>query len=183
VDPGPDDVTRLALAARDGDRVAARAFVRSTQADVWRLCAHLGAGSPDDLTQDTYLRAFRSLPSFRAEASARTWLLGIARRVAVDDVRAAERRRRLVGSLRSIRGANTAPDPAGAVSTRALLADLDPDRRAAFVLTQVLGLSYAEAADACGCEVGTIRSRVARARARLVDAARAADAEADAAGE
>ena len=47
-----------------------------------------------------------------------------------------------------------------------LLARLDPDRREAFVLTQLLGLPYAEAAEVAGCPVGTIRSRVARARAR-----------------
>ena len=48
-----------------------------------------------------------------------------------------------------------------------LLAALDPDRRAAFVLTQMLGCSYAETAAICGCPVGTIRSRVARAREDL----------------
>jgi RNA polymerase sigma-70 factor (ECF subfamily) len=56
------------------------------------------------------------------------------------------------------------------VSVRALIAGLEPERREAFVLTQVVGLSYAEAADVCSCPVGTIRSRVARARADLVDA-------------
>jgi RNA polymerase sigma-70 factor (ECF subfamily) len=56
----------------------------------------------------------------------------------------------------------------GAVVTD-LLARLDPDRREAFVLTQLLGLPYAEAAEVAGCPVGTIRSRVARARADLVD--------------
>ena len=49
-----------------------------------------------------------------------------------------------------------------------LLADLHPDRRQAFVLTQLLGLSYEEAAEVCACPVGTIRSRVARARGDLV---------------
>jgi RNA polymerase sigma-70 factor (ECF subfamily) len=53
---------------------------------------------------------------------------------------------------------------------RLLLDGLDPDRREAFVLTQLIGLSYAEAADVCGCPVGTIRSRVARARDDLVSA-------------
>jgi RNA polymerase sigma-70 factor (ECF subfamily) len=48
-----------------------------------------------------------------------------------------------------------------------LMAALDPDRRAAFVLTQMLGCSYAEAAAICDCPVGTIRSRVARAREDL----------------
>ena len=51
-----------------------------------------------------------------------------------------------------------------------LLGRLEPDRREAFVLTQLLGLSYAEAAEVAGCPVGTIRSRVSRARGDLVDA-------------
>jgi len=51
-----------------------------------------------------------------------------------------------------------------------MLDRLDHERREAFVLTQLVGLSYAEAADVCGCPVGTVRSRVARARADLVDA-------------
>ena len=53
---------------------------------------------------------------------------------------------------------------------RTLVDDLDADRREAFVLTQVLDLSYAEAAEVCGCPVGTIRSRVARAREDLITA-------------
>jgi RNA polymerase sigma-70 factor (ECF subfamily) len=54
------------------------------------------------------------------------------------------------------------------VALHALLAELDPDRRLAFVLTQVLGLSYLEVAEICDCPVGTIRSRVARARDDLI---------------
>ena len=49
-----------------------------------------------------------------------------------------------------------------------LLRDLEPDRRDAFVLTQMIGLSYEETAVVCGCPVGTVRSRVSRARADLV---------------
>jgi len=56
-----------------------------------------------------------------------------------------------------------------AAEVSALLASLDGDRREAFVLTQLLGLSYDEAASACDVPVGTIRSRVARARAELVE--------------
>lgn len=62
----------------------------------------------------------------------------------------------------------TVPDAAGEVAVADLLARLDPDRRAAFVLTQVIGLPYAEAAAVCECPVGTIRSRVARARENLI---------------
>jgi RNA polymerase sigma-70 factor (ECF subfamily) len=163
-----DDLTRLARTAADGDRVALAAFVRGTQADVWRLCAHLvGRDRADDVTQDVYVRAIGSLPSFRGDASARTWLLGIARRTVVDTYRGAVRRRRLHARL-SPRPA--APDPSGAVALDRLVTGLDDDRRLAFVLTQVLGLTYAETAAVCDCGIGTIRSRVARARHALVDA-------------
>jgi RNA polymerase sigma-70 factor (ECF subfamily) len=161
-----DELTEVALRARRGDASAAAAFVRATQADVWRLCAHLGStADADDLTQDTYARAFASLHRFVGRSSARTWLLSIARRACADAVRSAQRDRR-----HPVVGARPVDDPAASVSVRALIAGLEPERREAFVLTQVVGLSYAEAADVCSCPVGTIRSRVARARADLVDA-------------
>jgi RNA polymerase sigma-70 factor (ECF subfamily) len=169
-----DDPTRWLLAARDGDATAAAAFIRATQADVWRLCAHLSdRHAADDLTQETYARAWRALPAFRADASARTWLLSIARRAAADAVRAATRRRRLDAFLPP---AEPVPDPAGGVAVTALLAELPDGQRAAFVVTQLLGLSYDEAAEVCGCPVGTIRSRVARARDALVRLVEAASA-------
>jgi DNA-directed RNA polymerase specialized sigma24 family protein len=59
-------------------------------------------------------------------------------------------------------------DPAAEMALTDLLGHLHPERRAAFVLTQVVGLSYAEAAKVCHCPVGTIRSRLARARSELV---------------
>ena len=92
----PDDqVTRWALAAGRGDPDAAAAFVRATQRQVWRFLQHLAApGEVEDLAQETYLRALRSLPGFAGRSSARTWLYTIARRVAVDHVRAAVARPR-----------------------------------------------------------------------------------------
>lgn len=163
-----DEVTRMALAARDGDRIAFAGFVRQTQGDVWRLCAHLvDRQSADDLTQETYLRAVGAITRFRGDSSARTWLLSIARRVCVDTIRRRTRRRR---ALRR-RGSDSIEVPAqsGEVELNAVLAGLHPDRRVAFTLTQVLGLSYEEAAGVVGCPVGTIRSRVARARADLLE--------------
>ncbi|WP_285667588.1 sigma-70 family RNA polymerase sigma factor [Actinorhabdospora filicis] len=165
-----DEATSWALAARSGDPVAQAAFVRATQRDVWRLCASLiDRGSADDLAQETFLRAFRSLPAFEARSTARTWLLGIARRVCADHLRTVVRRRKLAAAVavRAEPGLRE-PDPAGAVDVRDLLRRLPDERRAAFVLTQVLGLPYAEAAAVEGVPVGTIRSRVARARADLV---------------
>jgi RNA polymerase sigma-70 factor (ECF subfamily) len=160
-----DEITAAALGARRGDATSAASFVRATQADVWRLCANLGSvQTADDLTQETYARAFASLHRFLGRSSARTWLLSIARRVCADAVRTAQRDRRL-----DVPTAASVADPAGAVAVRALVSALEPERREAFVLTQVLGLSYAEAADVCSCPIGTIRSRVARARAELVE--------------
>jgi RNA polymerase sigma-70 factor, ECF subfamily len=169
-----DELQGIAEDAAAGDPLAAAALVRATQTDVWRLCAALGdPGSADDLTQETYLRAFGSLHRFEHRSSLRTWLLSIARRVCADAVRSRRRRRltlvRDTAELESLSAASDRPDDVGEGAAVAdLLARLDPDRREAFVLTQLIGLSYAEAAEVAGCPVGTIRSRVARARADLI---------------
>jgi RNA polymerase sigma-70 factor (ECF subfamily) len=159
-----DEVTEVALRARRGDPAAATAFVRATQADVWRMCVHLGSrATAEDLTQETYARAFASLHRFAGRSSAKTWLLGIARRVCADAVRASVKARSVAPD------AAVVADPAEGVAVQELLTSLDAERREAFVLTQLVGLSYAEAADVAGCPVGTIRSRVARARSDLVE--------------
>lgn len=171
--PTSDPTTRLARLAGQGDVGALDALVRATQADVWRCCAHLVAPSAaDDLTQETYLRLVTALGAYRGDASGRTFVLSIARRVCADEIRRRTRRRALAERLR-LRHVGTASAVDDRASTGALedLVDrLDPDRKTAFVLTQLLGLSYDEAATVCGCAVGTIRSRVSRARQILVDA-------------
>jgi RNA polymerase sigma-70 factor (ECF subfamily) len=164
-EPDFDAVTLSALQARAGDLDAAAAFVRACQADVWRLCAHLGsAREAEDLTQETFARAFGSLHRFAGRSSARTWLLSIARRVCADAIRS----RKPTIAMAELEPAGRSCDPAETVSLRLLLDSVEPAFREAFVLTQVLGLSYAEAAEVSGCPVGTIRSRVARARDALV---------------
>lgn len=164
-----DELTSLALAAREGDQVALAAFVRQSQAEVWRLCAHLASpAQADDLTQEVYLRALRALSTFRADSSARTWLLAITRRTVTDAIRSARRRRSLVRVLRPPPVAVS--DRSEVIALESLLGRLDDTRRTAFVLTQVLGLTYAETAEICGWALGTVRSRVARARAELVEA-------------
>ena len=183
---GMDHLTRLLVAARDGDRVALERFVAETQADVWKLCRYLGdVEYADDLAQETYERAIGSIHRFRADGSARGWLLTIARRTCVDHTRRAGRRRRLDRAVfdnttaGSADGVVVAPDMSGRVDLDDVLAHLDPDRRSAFVLTQVLGLQYDEAAEVLDCPIGTIRSRVARARGDLVTMMREPDEDAD----
>jgi RNA polymerase sigma-70 factor, ECF subfamily len=174
-----DRLTGLLVQARDGDRVALGAAIRLSQAEVWRVAAHLvGSGDADDVTQDVYIRAWRALPGFRAESSGRTWLLSITRRACVDAVRRRSRWRRLTARMHaeSVAGA---PSGAGVDEVHGLgdlITRLVPAQREAFVLTQITGCSYAEAAEMCGVEIGTIRSRVARARQELVELVRDARA-------
>jgi RNA polymerase sigma-70 factor (ECF subfamily) len=168
-----DELQRITADAAGGDPLAAAALVRATQSDVWRLCAALGdRDTADDLTQETYLRAFGSLHRFENRSSVRTWVLSIARRVCADAVRSRRRRRLTLvrddADLENLTRAGDADPVAEGVSVSDLLTRLAPDRREAFVLTQLLGLPYADAAEVAGCPVGTIRSRVARARADLI---------------
>jgi RNA polymerase sigma-70 factor (ECF subfamily) len=169
-----DEITRAALAGARGDTEATVVFIRATQRDVHRFLTSLvGAREADDLAQETYLRALGSLPRFAARSSARTWLLSIARRAAADHVRTAVRRPRTGAEPDWDLLPEQAPTMPGVderVLLRQLVLGLAEDRREAFVLTQMLDLSYADAAAVCGCPVGTIRSRVARARADLVAA-------------
>lgn len=170
-----EQLRRLVDAAREGDDVAVQELVRRTQPVIWRLCKALGSdGEADDLVQDTYLRALRSLSNYRGDGSVMAWLSSIARRVCADHVRGRVRQRRLVGALtRSLddQSMNAPGNP-----THDLLTSIDQDRREAFVLTQVAGLTYEEAAVVLDCPIGTIRSRVARARADLLAEVRAAEA-------
>jgi RNA polymerase sigma-70 factor (ECF subfamily) len=170
-----DEITELALAAGKGDRAAANSFIKYTQRDVWRFLVYLvGRGEAEDLAQETFIRAFASVHRFTARSNARTWLLSIARRVVVDFYRAANARPKIASDHDWQAAAEQARTPNlpgidDTVSLGLAVRELSDDRRDAFVLTQVLGLGYAEAAEVCGCPVGTIRSRVARARRDLVE--------------
>ncbi len=184
-----DQVSAWAFAAARGSQGAAAAFVRATQPDVTRFLAHLTSPrDAEDLTQETYLRAFRSLPRFAGRASARTWLFSIARRVAADHLREAKRRPRTVTGGDWFEASDAARQPADAgrideqIVLHALIGSLPSDQREAFVATQVLGLSYEETATVCDCAIGTIRSRVARARAVLVAQVTARETTAQTAG-
>jgi RNA polymerase sigma-70 factor (ECF subfamily) len=170
--PDVDRVTALALAARAGDRDAAAEFVALTYRPVQRFLGHLcQPREVEDLTQETYLRAMRSLRRFAGRSTALTWLLAIARNTVADHRRQAARAPR-TSPLDIAEVPHQAAGFENEVLLRRLLDGLNAAWREAFVATQVLGLSYEQAALVCGCPVGTIRSRVARARAALVTAYR-----------
>ena len=166
-----DPLTALLVAARQGDPDALEQFVVATRRDVESLCRYLGdPDSADDLAQETFARAFSALHRFEATGPARHWLLTIARRTCADAARRRSRIRRL--------GRRVAAEPFDlvvgpierAVELDEALLSLDPDRRAAFVLTQINGCRYDEAAAVLGVPIGTVRSRVARARSDLAAA-------------
>lgn len=165
-------VTALALAAARGDAPALEAFIKATQQDVWRFVAYLCDGaSADDLTQETFLRAIRAIERFSGRSSARTWLLAIARRVVADHIRYLRSRPRTADGADPEHVLNRDRPSRGfedLVEVTTMIAHLSTEQREALLLTQLFGLSYSDAAAVCGCPVGTIRSRVARARDALL---------------
>ncbi len=170
------DAASLARAAA-GEPQACRLLIRRYQRPVGALLRRmLGPAGMDDLAEDlaqeTFLRAFRALPRFDPAGPARlsTWLLRIAARLAINEL---ERRRpRLAAVL-----CDTLADEGGAdaLARRRRIAsaiqqavtELPPAFRAAFILREYHGLEYAEIAEALDLDVGTVRSRLHRARHRL----------------
>jgi RNA polymerase sigma-70 factor (ECF subfamily) len=176
--PAVDPLSRLARDAQAGDDQALTALVAAAYEPIWRLCATLtDADSADDLAQEAVLRAARSLHNYRGDSTARAWLLAIARHTCIDEIRARTRRRRRDHhSLeRSVNQPRHDCDASETSVVADLLHRLEPDRRTAFTLTQILGLTYHEAAQVSDCPPGTIRSRVARARADLLAMLEAAE--------
>jgi RNA polymerase sigma-70 factor (ECF subfamily) len=151
--------------AVEGDDTAIAEFVALTESDVWKLCHALGSdGDVEDLVQETYLRAIRSIGSFRGDARVLAWLLRIGRNVCADHVRLRQRDRGLVERLAPrVRDAEWI-EPSFVSD---LLAGLARPHLEAFVLTQMLDMSYETAADILDCPVGTVRSRLFRARQDL----------------
>ena len=162
-----DLLTSTALKARDGDRVALEGLMRLVQGDVWRLCKYMvDAQSADDLAQDALVKMIGSLHRVTAEHNVRAWTLGIARHTCLDEIRRRQRRRRLQKDYGATRPPIAEPTDTS-IDLRELISSIDIDRRDAFVLTQLVGLSYEEVAAICECPIGTVRSRVARARLDL----------------
>ena len=129
----------------------------------------------EDLAQETFLRAFRALPRVVGDGPARlsTWLATIATRVALNELR--RRRPRAVEldtvaeTLQSGRPQDR-PDAAVDRAIEQAIADLPPAFRGAFLLRELHGLDYAEIAELCEVDLGTVKSRLSRARARLREA-------------
>jgi len=125
----------------------------------------------DDLVQETLVRALTSIDSFRPGTNLAAWLFTILRNHFRSEYR---KRRREVEDVegRHTESLRSQPEQMGHVEMaefREALAKLPPDQREALILVGASGFSYEEAAEICGCAVGTIKSRLNRARNRLTD--------------
>lgn len=166
--PDPPDEVLLARHL-DGDPDAFAELVTRHQRRVYAVCLRLLGDVDDaqDATQDAFIAALRRAGTFQGEAAFSTWLYRVAVNAAIDLGRRRSRQRTTLLEPDDHR-AGALPDPGDAVSTsvtvQAALARLPEDARAAIVLCDLLRLPYAEVADILGVAVGTVKSRVFRAR-------------------
>jgi RNA polymerase sigma-70 factor (ECF subfamily) len=168
----PLDELTLKRAQRGDDR-AWRELVERFQAPVhaliWRLLAGRSRHRVEDLVQETFVRVLRALPGWDlgGPASLQTWILTIATRLTLNELRKPE--------MTTIIGDPPATDSTDAASERARIgaaiaagvAQLPDAQRAVFLLREYHELEYADIADALGLDLGTVKSRLARARATL----------------
>ena len=150
-------------------REAMLGVVPSLRAFAMSLCGNVDRA--DDLVQETLLRAIANIASFEPGTNMSAWLFTILRNLFRSEYR---KRRREVedGSGRYADTLKSHPEQPGRVEfeeLRAALAKLPPDQREALILVGASGFSYEEAAAICDCAVGTIKSRVNRARTRLAE--------------
>ena len=159
----------LVQAAKNGDLAAFEQIVRRHQAAVYRVGLRMLGSRADaeDVTQETFVRAWRGLDRFRGQSALNTWLYRIVTRRCLDALAA----RRTTEQLDAASTESVEDEPAGIVEQREQLeavkraiAGLPADQRAALVLREFEGLSYDELADVLGTSVASIKGRLHRAR-------------------
>jgi len=179
------DEKALILAAQKGDVAAFNQLVRTYQTLVYRTAYRvLGDGaSAEDATQDALVSAYKHLRDYRG-GSFKAWLLRIVTNACYDQLRVKQRRpttsldAMLIDPDNPAPGADrAAPDSPQEIAERRELgeaiqrglATLPPDQRVTLVLADIEGFSYDEVAASTGTNVGTVKSRLSRARAALRD--------------
>ena len=172
------DEASLIARSRQGDLDSFNRLVEHYQRPVYNLCLRMLASpqAAEDATQDTFIAAYRALDSFRG-GSFRAWLFRIAANACYDEMR--RRRSRPTVSLEAPEGRPLElPHPSPPLEEHAqrleltrylqeALAALPADQRLAVILCDVQGLNYEGIAQATGVSLGTVKSRISRARARL----------------
>ena len=141
---------------------AVRGFMRRMLASGW--------AEADDLAQESFLAAWRSLRTLKEPGGFKTWLLGIAWRKAQDRIRSARRHAARDNAWLEAVEVPAGVSPEDRLAMVQAMAELAPDVRACVALCLADGLSHPEAAVALGLPLGTVKSHVARGRARLLKA-------------
>jgi RNA polymerase sigma-70 factor (ECF subfamily) len=170
--PAPGDpLARLTEGCLRGDSGSFSALVAATEPGMRRLIGRWvgDRAEIDDLVQETYLRAWRSWPRFRGESRFSTWLTRIALNVA----QSWRRRRRLISARLDHHEATLVASPSlseasAATAYERALAGLAPELRQVFLLHEAEGLSYQAIAETLACPIGTVMSRLHRARACML---------------
>jgi len=170
------ELIRETLSGRPAAHDAYETLVRRYEAKIRRLCASLlsDAAEADDAAQEVFLKAYRSLDRFRADASFSTWLYRIAANHCRDCLRARARAaseswEALVEQqgdrIERLLSAPPGIDTSGEVDlVQRVLDQLSPDYRLILVLREVEGLSYEELAETLHCSLDAVRGRLSRAR-------------------
>lgn len=166
-----DDESTTVRRACDGDQGAFAVLVKEHTPALRALAMRsLGdTAAVDDALQEAYIKAFRALPSFRGASTIGSWLYRICQNVCTDELRRRHRAAVVVSDIEPL--VATVSGGQERSLDRHLLARamdrLSPELRAPFLLVDVEGYSYAEAAEALSVPIGTIASRLARGRAVL----------------
>ena len=171
------DDAELAARARDGDSKAFTELVSRHQDRVFRFVFRMTGSREEamDIAQETFMKAWQAMPRWRAEAQFGTWLLQIARNGALDVLR----RSSVVGFEPlddELPIADPSPTPEERVQAWRLVESVDAalralpiEHREVLLLREVENLSYGEIAATLGLAEGTVKSRIARARAALLE--------------
>jgi RNA polymerase sigma-70 factor (ECF subfamily) len=167
---GPSVSDDLVARARAGDRAAFEGLYRAHVGRVYALCLRMTADRvrAEELTQDTFVQAWRRLASFRGESAFGSWLHRIAVNALLGERRTADRReRRVIPLAEPPAGRTEALDAALAVDLERAIAALPPGARAVFVLHEIEGYAHDEIATMTGVAVGTSKAQLHRARKLL----------------
>lgn len=175
---------RLVEQVKRGDKRAFDLLVLKYQRKIMRLLSRLirDPGEVEDVAQETFIKAYRALPQFRGDSAFYTWLYRIAINTARNWQAAASRRPIASSSIENEDGETFSPiDNLSDISTpesqlasrqvvetvQAAIDSLPDDLRTSIVLREIEGMSYDEIAQTMGCPIGTVRSRIFRAREEI----------------
>ena len=164
--------TQLVDQAQGGDRTAFTQLLQAHDQPMRALAFSMmgSAAAMDDVLQDAYVKAYKSIGGFRRDSSFSTWLYAIVYRTSIDAIRKRERRRETGLHLVAERPSTTPRAEERLIeisSLEAALAELSPDQRAVLLLVDADGLTYEEAGEVLEVHPGTIASRLSRARAAV----------------